>query len=238
MLYDTKSTPTEVCRAEFLCACPKHQTELWVSAVLGLFSPCTLLNYVIQPFEMPYSALSLNLAAVFHLCSGWTTAHWPQSSDEPLGEVSGWHQPAGMCNEERIKQDRQGLGRSGCIHAAGGGQWPARVSAWSTPLSHYSPPSGTHRDGVTPLIILDYAPWDSYTYQMDPPLLNVAGQWFPSFYLKHTLTCLSDPLKDGLRHLFQPLSFSPSLLFNLSICPFLLPYNHLAITLKVLHITF
>lgn len=82
-----------------------HRTEFTVSTVLGLYSPHTLLDYIIHSFEMPYSALSLNLAPVVHLCGGGTTAQWPRYSDEPLGEVSGWHQPAGMCNEERIKQD-------------------------------------------------------------------------------------------------------------------------------------
>lgn len=59
---------------------------------------------------MPYSAFNLNLAAVIYLCGGWTTAQWPLYSVEALGEVSGWYQPAGMCNEERIKQDSRPSG--------------------------------------------------------------------------------------------------------------------------------
>lgn len=69
-----------------------------VCPVLGLFYPLPThsagLHYPLP--EMPYSAFSSNLAAISHLCGSWTTAHWPQHSDEPLGEVSGWHQPDGI----------------------------------------------------------------------------------------------------------------------------------------------
>lgn len=80
-----------------------HVTEFSVSTVLGLFfSTCsTLLHYLLLLKHL--IQLSLKLAAVIHLCSGSITAHWLHCPDEPLGEVSGWNHPAGMCNEGRKK---------------------------------------------------------------------------------------------------------------------------------------
>lgn len=95
-----------------LCASPKenrHQRQNSVCALSLACFICALCWITLSaPFETPYSALSLHLAAVTHLCSGGTTSRWPRCSDEALGEVSGWHQPAG-------------IGECGCILSMGVG---------------------------------------------------------------------------------------------------------------------
>lgn len=173
----------------------------FVSTVLGLFSPCTLLDYIIHSFEMPYSAFSFNLAAVSHLCGGWTTAHWPQYSDEPLGEVSGWHQPAGMCNEERIKQGSGALGHLAVdTRGVDSGLLMCRPRMnESTTLPRHSPPPGTDTESHCTSFQILHLQFD-LSIRWGPPLQDGAGQWFPTSFCP---TVLSDHLKDWHRHLFQ-----------------------------------
>lgn len=96
-----------------------HQRQISVYALSLAFWGWITLS---TPAEIPYSALSFLLPAGFHLCSSWAISHWPQHSQEPPSEDSGWHQPAGMklAMRHHTWVDEWGeLSRLKCAHDVG-----------------------------------------------------------------------------------------------------------------------
>lgn len=134
-----------------------------------IFSPCTLLDCIIHSSEMPYSARELKLG------SSQSPLRWTNNcplalgthAGEPLGEVSGWHQPSGMCNEKRIKQHSVAWRDLACGHMGGAGSDLLMCQPTmneSVTLSQTSPPPGTKNR------TLNYV-----RLRWDPP--TIAGCW-------------------------------------------------------------